>query len=148
MICIGTYLYCGVLPSPPSENSFTTTAPTMPPIRPLTRLSLSQSPLSPLLKRAMSTSITPVEDTIRQKVAYPPSNQRLDAKYLRLTDRQISSSLSPSTLTIRNDSHLHAHHEAMQGVASKETHFLLVRSNSIHSSPVPSSSVPQKADCS
>ncbi|RHZ66277.1 hypothetical protein CDV55_105509 [Aspergillus turcosus] len=49
-----------------------------------------------------STSTTPMEDTIREK---------------------ITTAFSPSTLIIRNDSHKHAHHAAMQGVASKETHF-------------------------
>jgi BolA-like protein 1 len=28
-------------------------------------------------------------------------------------------------LEVRNDSHLHSHHKAMQGVNSKETHFAL-----------------------
>ncbi|KAH1310147.1 hypothetical protein KXX33_001007 [Aspergillus fumigatus] len=49
-----------------------------------------------------STSATPMEDTIREK---------------------ITAAFSPSTLIIRNDSHLHAHHAPMQGVTSKETHF-------------------------
>ncbi|KAA8645366.1 BolA family protein [Aspergillus tanneri] len=49
-----------------------------------------------------STSNTPVENTIREK---------------------ITAALAPSTLVIRNDSHLHAHHEPMRGSASKETHF-------------------------
>lgn len=29
----------------------------------------------------------------------------------------------PSTLEIYNDSHMHAHHKAMQGSTSRETHF-------------------------
>jgi BolA-like protein 1 len=33
--------------------------------------------------------------------------------------------LDPSILEIRNDSHKHAHHEAMVGSSSKETHFAL-----------------------
>ncbi|CAG8623089.1 9396_t:CDS:2 [Paraglomus brasilianum] len=33
------------------------------------------------------------------------------------------STLSPTNLQIINESHLHAHHQAMQGVSSKETHF-------------------------
>ncbi|THD00121.1 hypothetical protein EYZ11_000446 [Aspergillus tanneri] len=52
-----------------------------------------------------STSNTPVENTIREK---------------------ITAALAPSTLVIRNDSHLHAHHEPMRGSASKETHFQFV----------------------
>ncbi|KAK3907033.1 bola-like protein-domain-containing protein [Staphylotrichum tortipilum] len=50
-------------------------------------------------------SQTPVEDAIKQK---------------------ITAELQPSTLEIYNDSHLHAHHKAMQGVTSRETHFRLV----------------------
>ncbi|CAI0645937.1 BolA-like protein 1 [Colletotrichum fructicola] len=51
------------------------------------------------------SSTTPIEDTIRAKV---------------------TAALSPSTLEIYNDSHLHSHHKAMQGQTSKETHFRLV----------------------
>ncbi|KAE8355678.1 bola-like protein [Aspergillus coremiiformis] len=47
-------------------------------------------------------SNSPVEDTIREK---------------------ISTAFSPSTLIIRNDSHLHAHHAPMRESTSKETHF-------------------------
>lgn len=53
----------------------------------------------------MSASTTPVEDAIRAK---------------------ITAALNPSTLEIYNDSHLHAHHKAMQGSTSRETHFRLV----------------------
>ncbi|KAG2010723.1 hypothetical protein GB937_007692 [Aspergillus fischeri] len=61
------------------------------------------SPLRTTLpSRMSSTSTTPMEDTIREK---------------------ITAAFSPSTLIIRNDSHLHAHHAPMQGVTSKETHF-------------------------
>ncbi|PLB51566.1 bola domain protein [Aspergillus steynii IBT 23096] len=49
-----------------------------------------------------STSNTPMEDTIREK---------------------LTTALSPSSLIIRNDSHKHAHHEPMIGSTSKETHF-------------------------
>jgi len=34
--------------------------------------------------------------------------------------------LKPSTLEIFNDSSMHAHHKAMQGSVSRETHFRLV----------------------
>ncbi|EPS31022.1 BolA-like protein [Penicillium oxalicum] len=47
-------------------------------------------------------STTPMEDLMRDKLTH---------------------ALTPSTLVIRNDSHLHAHHSAMQGSTSKETHF-------------------------
>ena len=50
----------------------------------------------------MATSTTPMEDTIRRK---------------------LTEALAPTSLEIKNDSYKHAHHEAMQGVASKETHF-------------------------
>ncbi|KAI9785559.1 MAG: hypothetical protein M1816_000370 [Peltula sp. TS41687] len=53
----------------------------------------------------MLKSRTPVEDAIREK---------------------IRKSMLPTTLEIHNDSHLHAHHKAMQGNTSAETHFRLV----------------------
>jgi len=49
-----------------------------------------------------NSSATPVEDVIREK---------------------LTTAFSPSILIIRNDSHLHAHHQAMRGSVSKETHF-------------------------
>ncbi|KAI9925787.1 hypothetical protein ASPWEDRAFT_112632 [Aspergillus wentii DTO 134E9] len=49
-----------------------------------------------------STSTTPMEDAIREK---------------------ITANFNPSSLIIRNDSHLHAHHAAMRGATSRETHF-------------------------
>ena len=45
--------------------------------------------------------------------------------FLSLIEK-IREPISPSTLIIRNDSHLHAHHAPMQGVTSKETHFQYV----------------------
>lgn len=39
---------------------------------------------------------------------------------------QITAALSPQTLEIYNDSHLHAHHKPMQGSTSRETHFRCV----------------------
>ncbi|PYH94162.1 bola-like protein [Aspergillus ellipticus CBS 707.79] len=64
-----------------------------------------------------STSSTPVEDLIRDK---------------------ITSAFTPSTLIIRNDSHLHAHHAPMQGSTSRETHFhVTVTSPSFQSKPQP-----------
>ncbi|KAK3341337.1 bola protein [Lasiosphaeria hispida] len=50
-------------------------------------------------------SPTPVEDTIREK---------------------ITANLKPTSLEIHNDSHLHAHHKAMEGSTSRETHFRLI----------------------
>ncbi|SPO02277.1 related to Putative DNA repair protein [Cephalotrichum gorgonifer] len=53
----------------------------------------------------MSSSTTPIEDAIRSKV---------------------TAALQPTTLEVYNDSQLHAHHKAMVGQTSKETHFRLV----------------------
>ncbi|MCJ1304422.1 hypothetical protein MMC08_007234 [Hypocenomyce scalaris] len=50
-------------------------------------------------------SMTPIEDAMRVK---------------------ITETLKPSTLEIYNDSHMHAHHKAMQASTSRETHFRLV----------------------
>ncbi|KAI9891743.1 MAG: hypothetical protein M1814_002493 [Vezdaea aestivalis] len=50
-------------------------------------------------------SSTPIEDLMRSRIA---------------------EKLKPTTLDIHNDSHLHAHHAAMEGSQSKETHFRIV----------------------
>ncbi|KAK0631767.1 bola protein [Immersiella caudata] len=65
----------------------------------------TRRPLSSSMASSPSSSQSPVEDTIREK---------------------ITAALQPSTLEIFNDSHLHAHHKAMEGVTSRETHFRLV----------------------
>ncbi|KAF8468918.1 bola-like protein-domain-containing protein [Kalaharituber pfeilii] len=52
----------------------------------------------------MANLETPIEDALRRKL--------IDA-------------LSPSKLIVHNDSHLHAHHAAMRGNTSRETHFRL-----------------------
>ncbi|KAL8959001.1 MAG: hypothetical protein Q9183_005720, partial [Haloplaca sp. 2 TL-2023] len=57
------------------------------------------------LRRLSTMSSTPVEDAMRLK---------------------ITQSLSPTHFEVHNDSALHAHHKAMQGSVSKETHFRLV----------------------
>lgn len=36
---------------------------------------------------------------------------------------KLTTALTPSLLQIYNDSHLHAHHKAMAGSVSRETHF-------------------------
>ncbi|KOS17730.1 putative bolA-like protein [Escovopsis weberi] len=61
----------------------------------------------------MSSSATPVEDAIRAK---------------------LTAALNPLTLEIYNDSHLHAHHKAMAGSTSRETHFRLVITSDAFSS--------------
>ncbi|EEH19601.2 hypothetical protein PABG_07781 [Paracoccidioides brasiliensis Pb03] len=70
---------------------------------------LRQNRLLPLYKQlrslsstASTMSSTPVEDAIRKK---------------------LQTTLQPTTLIIRNDSHKHAHHAPMRGVSSQETHF-------------------------
>ncbi|KAL4924703.1 BolA family protein [Aspergillus undulatus] len=73
-------------------------------------------------RRLLSTTIprmtsTPMEDLMREK---------------------LSKEFTPTTLLIRNDSHLHAHHAPMQGVTSKETHFhVTITSPSFQSKPQP-----------
>ncbi|EMC94740.1 hypothetical protein BAUCODRAFT_74070 [Baudoinia panamericana UAMH 10762] len=37
--------------------------------------------------------------------------------------RKITETLTPTSLEIYNDSHMHAHHKAMEGSTSRETHF-------------------------
>ena len=36
---------------------------------------------------------------------------------------QINEALKPTSMEIFNDSHKHAHHQAMRGSTSRETHF-------------------------
>ncbi|KAH8695941.1 bola domain protein [Talaromyces proteolyticus] len=63
------------------------------------------------------TSPTPIEDVMRDKLV---------------------AAFTPSTLIIRNDSHLHAHHVSMQGSTSKETHFhVTITSKEFQSKPQP-----------
>ncbi|KAM0799402.1 bola-like protein-domain-containing protein [Usnea florida] len=70
------------------------------------------------LTRLLSTmSTTPVEDAMRLK---------------------LTAALQPSTLEIYNDSSKHAHHQAMQGSVSKETHFrVLITSEAFKSKMQP-----------
>ncbi|CEJ85430.1 Putative BolA domain protein [[Torrubiella] hemipterigena] len=67
------------------------------------------------VSRQLSTmnSTTPIEDVIRAK---------------------IMAALNPQTLEIYNDSHLHAHHKAMAGSTSKETHFRLIITSEVFNS--------------
>ncbi|KAF3060467.1 hypothetical protein CFAM422_011192 [Trichoderma lentiforme] len=84
------------------------------------RYALGFSNVSRQLSTMSSTSATPLEDAIRAKVR---------GVYFILFKHWIiclTAALSPITLEIYNDSHLHSHHKAMQGVTSKETHFRLV----------------------
>ncbi|KAK0657592.1 bola-like protein-domain-containing protein [Cercophora newfieldiana] len=70
----------------------------------------------------MATSQSPVEDIIREKCN--KGEPRLNNS--RRPVHQITAALQPSTLEIFNDSHLHAHHKAMEGSTSRETHFRLI----------------------
>ncbi|SMQ50526.1 unnamed protein product [Zymoseptoria tritici ST99CH_3D1] len=66
---------------------------------------------------ASSTSQTPMEDALRSK---------------------ITAALSPTSLEIHNDSHKHAHHKAMKGSTSQETHFRVnITSQAFLSKPQP-----------
>ncbi|KAJ5389051.1 BolA-like protein [Penicillium cataractarum] len=71
-----------------------------PPMLPRTLPGLLSRRLFSVSTRMAST--TPMEDVMRDKLTH---------------------AFTPSALTIRNDSHLHAHHAAMEGSTSKETHF-------------------------
>lgn len=70
---------------------------------------------------AMAQSMTPMEDALRSKV--PSLGAMLCSAYMGLTVCQITDALKPTSLEIFNDSNKHAHHKAMQGVTSRETHF-------------------------
>ncbi|KAI5204497.1 hypothetical protein E4T39_03521 [Aureobasidium subglaciale] len=67
----------------------------------------------------MTTSMTPMEDAIKQKACI--SHQWMLHKCA--DNNQITQELKPTSLEIFNDSHKHAHHKAMAGVTSRETHF-------------------------
>ncbi|KAI9831815.1 MAG: hypothetical protein M1819_004712 [Sarea resinae] len=60
-----------------------------------------------------SQSVTPVEDAVRAKII---------------------EAMHPTTLEIYNDSHMHAHHKAMEGSTSKETHFRMVITSDVFKS--------------
>jgi BolA protein len=52
--------------------------------------------------------------------------------------QQINEALKPTSLEIFNDSDKHAHHKAMEGSQSKETHFrLIITSEAFKSKPQP-----------
>ncbi|KAJ5273790.1 hypothetical protein N7478_008915 [Penicillium angulare] len=70
---------------------------------------------------AKMASMTPMEDLMRDKVRHSKLFKTSIKKKLIIL--QIAHTFTPSTLIIRNDSHKHAHHAAMEGSTSKETHF-------------------------
>ncbi|KAF7726416.1 hypothetical protein EC973_008750 [Apophysomyces ossiformis] len=61
----------------------------------------------------------PVQLAIESKVSQPNSKRTAFSKI----NLQLTEELNPSTLEAVNESHLHAHHAAMKGNTSKETHF-------------------------
>ncbi|KAF2704898.1 bola domain protein [Pleomassaria siparia CBS 279.74] len=82
----------------------------------LPRASIAGKRFVSVSSMSQSQSRTPLEDAIRAKV---------------------TEALKPTTLEIHNDSHLHAHHKAMEGVMSKETHFrLIITSQAFASKPL------------
>lgn len=51
---------------------------------------------------------------------------------------KVTTAFTPSTLQIRNDSHLHAHHAAMAESTSRETHFhVMITSAAFQTKPQP-----------
>lgn len=85
-------------------------------------------PRRPFSVSAKMASATPMEDLMRDKVALTHFHTPfLDLEPLTLGALlQIAHAFTPTTLIIRNDSHLHADHAPMQGVTSNETHFQCV----------------------
>lgn len=92
-------------------------------------------------------SITPVEDTMRLKVSTKsispfrsdpiPPLLLINSLIVRVI-QQINEALKPTSLEIFNDSDKHAHHKAMEGSQSKETHFrLIITSEAFKSKPQP-----------
>ena len=71
-------------------------------------------------------SATPIEDAIRMKVVNGPSVLLITCLEAKLISGKITQSLKPTRLEIYNDSSMHAHHQAMKGSVSRETHFRLV----------------------
>lgn len=83
-------------------------------------------------------STTPVEDAMRLKARPHPLPISLKPALIILHILQITAALQPTTLEIHNDSSMHAHHQAMQGSVSKETHFrLLITSEAFKSKMQP-----------
>ena len=96
------------------------------------------SPYRAIARFRFSTmSATPMEDVIREKVHHHHHHHHHQARHhtrphqagtiklpqwIELTS-QVTTAFTPSTLQIRNDSHLHAHHAAMAESTSRETHF-------------------------
>ncbi|KAJ5876344.1 uncharacterized protein N7529_001928 [Penicillium soppii] len=68
------------------------------------------------------SSMTPLEDAMRDKVGPLHYSTSIDRANI-VPAEQIAHAFTPSSLVIRNDSHRHAHHAAMEGSTSKETHF-------------------------
>ncbi|KAG9205623.1 hypothetical protein G6514_007228 [Epicoccum nigrum] len=76
----------------------------------------------------MAQSMTPMEDALRAKGSHHLGQAPATPGATEFT--QIGDALKPATFEVYNDSNKHAHHKAMQGVTSRETHFRLVITSS------------------
>lgn len=78
-----------------------------------------------LITRNRHPSLSSPSVFLRLKHSYFYSYYNLQTSivFLLLLSKQVTESLNPTHLKIRNDSHLHSHHKAMVGSTSKETHF-------------------------
>jgi BolA protein len=74
----------------------------------------------------MAQKATPMEDAIRSKVWVDDGRPVRDGGNICSDFFQITAALSPTLLEIYNDSHLHAHHKAMEGSSSREVKLLSV----------------------
>ena len=86
-----------------------------PPVKPLTSLShvsIKPTAIARPLRRTHLFSTSPI---MSQSQSQSPMEDAIRSK--------LTTALAPSLLQIHNDSHLHAHHKAMAGSVSRETHF-------------------------
>lgn len=98
----------------------------LPSANPAIVISMLRRALLGSVRHLSSMSITPVEDAMRVKVDTTRHVKLYRGWTRELIAHQITQALKPSALEIYNDSHLHAHHKAMQGSTSRETHFRVV----------------------
>lgn len=98
----------------------------LPSANPAIVISMLRRALLGSVRHLSSMSITPVEDAMRVKVDTTRPVKLYRGWTRELIAHQITQALKPSALEIYNDSHLHAHHKAMQGSTSRETHFRVV----------------------
>ncbi|KAL1916549.1 uncharacterized protein VTP21DRAFT_5740 [Calcarisporiella thermophila] len=60
---------------------------------------------------------------LRHFLTQDESKLKMEGPIYQNIQRKLTENLNPLNLEIINESHLHAHHAAMKGVTSKETHF-------------------------